>query len=255
MHTFQLRSVLFSGGMALLSCIVCTIGTPGLKPGVPEKNAESALLPALAPAPASPADIRTDALAEAPAYSPNFCASAQQLRHWKKSVITVRILGSETESKRNVAAPILKGMRLWNDRTAPYLTLLPTDADTADITISFVRAGSLRNRAVGQTDVRFRLSDDVLTRASIQVNEKLSERAVNPSHRPRIRSRFRHSRPQRRPPRLDVHPRPPSGPCHRARCQHDVCFLRHSRPKRNRSAPRYLVYVSSARRTRKCRIA
>ena len=156
--------------MALLSCIVCTIGTPGLKPGVPEKNAESALLPALAPA-----DIRTDALAEAPAYSPNFCASAQQLRHWKKSVITVRILGSETESRRNVAAPVLKGMRLWNDRTAPYLTLLPTDADTADITISFVRAGSLRDRAVGQTDVRFRLSDDVLTRASIQVNEKLSD--------------------------------------------------------------------------------
>ena len=176
MALVKFRSVITKGTILFLSaiCFCLTAGNPSVKPAafVVESNVSCALLPAEI---AAPADVRTNALSENAAYSPNFCVQAVQLRHWTKSVITVRILGSERESRRDVTAPVIKGMNLWNARTAPYVTLVPTDSDNADITLSFVPAGSLKDKAVGQTDVRFRLADDVLTHAAIRINDKLSD--------------------------------------------------------------------------------
>ncbi len=117
------------------------------------------------------------AASSAPA-APNYVESAATLRHWDKMVVRVAV--NEPDPKRSLnetRTAVLRSLSLWNRHMAQTvrLELAPIGCDDAEIQVRFVRPNSLPGRAIGRTDVTFRLSDQVLLRAQVGINEGLSD--------------------------------------------------------------------------------
>lgn len=105
----------------------------------------------------------------------NYVRFADNLRHWNKRVVTIYIDSSrETRPSAQVVELVTAGLNLWDARLSSAIHLqTTTNAAAADINLSFVNPGSLPGGAIGRTDVTFRLTDQVLTRAVVRINQRL----------------------------------------------------------------------------------
>lgn len=113
----------------------------------------------------------------APGADIHYAAEAEHLRHWEKSVLNIYIDPNCAETRRrDVSSHLQKGIDMWNRKMDGAIRLQFTrDADVADMVVTFVKPGSLAGRAIGRTDVVYRLRDQVLTHADVNINENLSD--------------------------------------------------------------------------------
>jgi hypothetical protein len=92
----------------------------------------------------------------------------------------VRVAVNTPDPKRTLNETrtfIARSLTLWNRHMAQTvrLELAPVGTEDAEINVRFVRPNSLPGKAIGRTDVTFRLNDQVLLRAQVGINEGLSE--------------------------------------------------------------------------------
>lgn len=108
--------------------------------------------------------------------APNYVESASTLRHWEKQTVRVRIDGTDlARTPEQTTELIRRGMTLWNERLDGTVRLEMTDSPAADIAITFVTPHTLPGKAIGRTDVTFRLSDQVLLRAQMSIDKGLGD--------------------------------------------------------------------------------
>jgi hypothetical protein len=106
----------------------------------------------------------------------SYASDAGNLRHWDKRTVSVYIDPNSTEMRRRDVVPFLTtGMAMWSRRMNNTVHLvLTSNPDSADISVSFVSPGSLAGKAIGRTDVTFRMGDQVLVHANVSINENLA---------------------------------------------------------------------------------
>jgi hypothetical protein len=106
----------------------------------------------------------------------HYAADAGNLRHWEKPIVAVYIDSDCPETAhRDVLPQLARGMEMWNRKMDNVIKLAVTrNPADADIEVTFVKPGSLAGKAIGRTDVTFRLTDQVLVHAKVSINEGLA---------------------------------------------------------------------------------
>jgi hypothetical protein len=170
----------FSLRLPALIAVIAAMGSTALGVGHATGAVRSQLLPRAA-GPTESAEIANvvaaaRAVAGSKAFTPNYAATAANLRRWDKRFVTVHITPSKDDNKTEgqVRKLFVKALNLWNGKIGDAIQLTLTDDADADITVSFVQPGSLAGGAIGRTDVTFRLNDQVLTHANVRLNLGLS---------------------------------------------------------------------------------
>jgi hypothetical protein len=171
--------------LPLAGCGGGGMGSPG-----PAAPAAAATPPPAAPAPAAPAPAAPAPASAPPPVSstptetgapfvPNYSTELRAARHWDKSAVTVAFIPPAADAGGHVpdVGPTVRAaIDLWNGKVGQEVQLHLVDANAAaDITIRWTPFNDLPADAVGLTEVRYRSADEILSSASVRIQESLPD--------------------------------------------------------------------------------